>query len=222
MLAKELMARIDAYHAECFKTNPFFRAARNGTVSVEDFKRFLANIHHLISHTPIHLHAARQSAMHKGLLPLAGYYKTKLGEEEGHDEWSAADLEGLKARGASNATTADVTPGLHAMLRHNEINIDKDPALYLSHILFAEYFTVIATPPMVDELEKNCGLPRELMSVVRNHAELDKEHVAEWQEEIPKLVNETKQRKAMLASLERTIECYHSFCSDLLQKRKAA
>ena len=37
---------------------------------------------------------------------------------------------------------------------------------------------------MLEALEKNYNIPNEAMTVMGNHAELDKHHIDEWEEEV--------------------------------------
>ena len=215
MIGRQLMARVESYRDEVFTLNPMFRAARLGRVTAYDVRLFLFNVKVLLQHTPPHLRRAKARARALGMMDLAQYFATKLGEEVGHDAWADADLGELKKRGLVQHTDATIVPGMLRLLRHNEQTIDKDPTLYLAHILFAEYFTVIATPPFLAEITSRCGIPAAAMTAITNHAELDKEHVREWEELLPKLVSPALE-SSLLASLESTIDRYQDFCAGVM------
>lgn len=97
------------------------------------------------------------------------------------------------------------------LVRHIEKLIDKDPYLYLPYIYFAEYLCVLYGPKMAKALEENCGyLPRS-MTIIENHAELDKDHVDGWEETIQKIVDEKVYTQPFLAVLDETIHIHKTF-----------
>ena len=55
---------------------------------------------------------------------------------------------------------------------------------------------------MLEALEKN-NIPKEALSVLGNHAELDKHHIDEWEEEVSEFINIEKQRE-LLSSNQRS------------------
>ena len=93
--------------------------------------------------------------------------------------------------------------------------IDDDPALYLAYILFAEQLVVILGPEWLELLEARCGIPRSSMTVIGNHAELDKEHVESALEEIDDLVGDPRKLPRMRDALRRSIGFFDRFCVEV-------
>lgn len=222
MLAQRMRARIDAFRDEAFASHPFFLRIQQGRFTEAMLRLFLENVLHLVRHTPVHLRLAEHHTTRLARPALAAYYQNKLREEVGHDQWAEDDLKALdgKPPGGGRAqaeTTIRALPSMAAMLRYNEKNLRDAPELYLAHILFAEYFTVVATPPMVLALEEKCGIPRTCLSVLTEHAELDQGHVDEWSEVLPRLVDERQDAARLVASLEETMRLYAAFCREIAE-----
>jgi hypothetical protein len=108
-----------------------------------------------------------------------------------------------------------------AMIAFIERVIDEDPALYLAYILFAEYLVVLLGPQWLELLESRCGIPRTSMTVIGNHAELDREHVAEAFEVIDALVGDPQKLPAMRRVLRDTIACFEAFCRGVIEAADA-
>ncbi|MCX6128119.1 MAG: hypothetical protein NTX25_03530, partial [Proteobacteria bacterium] len=73
-----------------------------------------------------------------------------------------------------------VTSEMQTFVKANQAMIEKDPFGYFIYVLYAEYFTVLAGPPCLAAIEKNCKIPMSLMSIIGKHAELDRDHVQDW------------------------------------------
>jgi hypothetical protein len=93
--------------------------------------------------------------------------------------------------------------------------IDRDPVLYLSYILFAEYLIVLLGPEWLRMLEERCGIPRSSMTVIGNHIELDREHVEEALDQIDALVSDPHKLPSMRAVLLETFAYFDRFCADV-------
>lgn len=210
-LIRDMRARIEAYWDFLQTSDPYNRSILEGRLSPEMFSHFLVNVHTLVQHTPIHLNLAIRTAEARGLSALQKYFEQKLIEESGHDKWAEADIQNLKKR-KSNISVIDGTdPTMKSLLLNIESTIQKDPYLYLAYIFFAEYLTVLYGPTMNRALIEKCGYPAESMTVVENHAELDKDHVNDWEDVIVDLVDERIYRKLFLETLDQTITLHSEF-----------
>jgi len=219
MIGEALSDEMVRYAARVRQENPLFTKALDGTMSPPLIARYLANVHQLVLHTPVHLQRARKAAEARGDAELAKHFQHKLGEEAGHDAWAAKDREGLAKR--TGATAQDgVTASMARLLVHIEGLIDKDPALYLAYILFAEQLTVLMGSEWLELLESRCGVPRTLISVVGNHAELDKDHVADALDEIDELVGDPSKLPAMREALLASISKFDEFCVEVTSTSK--
>lgn len=214
MIGEALSEQIVRYVSKCRGSNPLFVRALDGTMSAPLIAKYLANVHQLVIHTPIHLVKARQIAAARGDHALATHFEHKLAEESGHDAWAARDREGL-ARRTGVVTPDAVVPTMTALILHIEALIEEDPALYLAYILFAEQLIVLMGGEWLELLETRCGIPKTLMSVVGNHVELDKDHVADALDEIDALVGDPAKLPAMREALVSSMLKFDEFCLEV-------
>ena len=198
-----------------------FAMAKSGRLTRPMVRTYIANVTYLIERTPGHLRRARERASALGDERLAGHYAHKLDEEEGHSVWGEADLESL-----SDVSTAglgsSVTPAIAACASYLTKIIDEDPALYLTHLAFTEYVTVLLGPELLADIESRCGVPRSSMTVVDNHIELDREHAEEGFGIIDDLVGDPKKLAPMRRALAGLLEHFDRFCEEVTADRATA
>ncbi|RZA26624.1 MAG: hypothetical protein EOP10_03000 [Proteobacteria bacterium] len=169
------------------KENEFFLASENGKLGQDQVVMLLKNLSHLTSQTPRHLKIAAVEARNRDLNDLARFFENKLDEEVDHDKWGENDVKAITGESFDPSQSTTATPEMSSFVEQNIVLIKKHPFLYTVYILWAELFTVMSTPKFLAQVEKSCGIPPEFMSILANHAELDKEHTAEWKEEVSKL-----------------------------------
>lgn len=224
MIANALRVEIEQYAARIKTSNPLFRSAENGTMTPERIGRYLASVHFLVSHTPIHLGRARDGARARGDTPLAEHYRHKIGEEQGHDLWAERDLRRVSEMAPSVptgvASTPDVARSMRRLAAWLPSVIDEEPSLYLAYILFAEYLTVLMGPEWLRLLEERCGIPRTSMTVIGNHAELDREHCEEAFEHIDRLVADPRRLPRMREVLRQSIVMFERFCAEIVESEQ--
>lgn len=220
MIADALRLEIERYSVRMRRSNPLYSRAADGTLTADHVARYLTAIHSLVLHTPVHLKDAEARARACGAVGLATHFREKLGEEQGHDEWAANDLNAVASRAAS--TTPAVHPEMQQLIAFIEHVIERDPELYLAYILFAEYLTVLLGAEWLDLLESRCGIPKRSMSVIGNHAELDKRHVGEALATIDALVAEPRKLPAMREVVTTAMARFDSFCRGILEETDGA
>lgn len=214
MIGEALRAEIDRYSIAMRRSNPLFTKAADGSLTAECIARYLANIHSLIGYTPIYLARARDRARYMGDDHLAAHFHHKLGEEAGHDAWAERDFQRV-SRQASKQIERNTVPAIRGLIDYLGGMIDEDPALYLAYILFTEQLIVILGPEWLMLLEERCGIPRSSMTVIANHAELDKAHVEEALEEIDDLVGDPRKLPKMREALLESIAYFDRFCAEV-------
>lgn len=175
MIAEILKRDIEEFYQKTLKQNPLFIKIMDGTVSMEEVGQFITDIHYLISHTPVFLEYAEQTAKRQGQTQLAAYFAEKIQEEDGHDQWAESDLNLIKMH--HKISQKKVSKSMNSLVRRLEELIGQKADYYVPYIFFAEYFTVIATPPAVTALKKNLNIDPMMLSVFIKHAEIDKHHV---------------------------------------------
>lgn len=216
MISDALRQDIERYSSVVKVSNPMFVRAADGTLGQENVARYLTNILHLLQHTPLYLERAKNRAMERGDGKLADYFERKLGEEAGHDEWAVSDIERFSTDFRVECSHG-IVPSLSELLEYLRDTIDEDPTLYLAYILFAEYFTVLEAPEWLALLEERCGVPRQFMSAVANHAELDKHHVHEGLDAIDALVADPSYLTSMREALRRSIGYFDRFMVEVAE-----
>lgn len=212
MLADALRLQIEQY-AETMKTeNPLYVRAAEGTLTPEHLARYLANIEATVKQSVVHFARARDVSAARGDAVLAAHFDQRIGEEVGHDAWAARDLRRVAPKSERRPA---VLPSLRALWEFLESTIDDDPAIYLAYILFGEYLIVLLGPTWLGLLEERCGIPRTSMTVVGNHAELDKDHVQTALEEIDDLVGDPSKLPRMRKVLTETFAHFDRFCAEV-------
>jgi hypothetical protein len=217
VIADALRTDIERFARRIEDENALFVGAAEGRITPSILASHLVNVRHLIRHTPVHLERARDRAVEAGEGALAEHFAEKLAEEQGHDRWADADLTRLRSRFGGEEPTGGPTPSLLGLLHHIEETIDRDPALYLAYILFAEYHVVLMGPRWLRLLEERCGIPASMLSVIGNHAELDQEHTAEGFEAIDALVPDPRMLAPMRETLRRSMELFQKFCAEAVE-----
>jgi pyrroloquinoline quinone (PQQ) biosynthesis protein C len=198
------------------RSNPLFYKAEDGTLTSRNISQYLANVHYLITHTPIHLARARDRARAVGDEPLAKHYSHKMGEEVGHDEWAERDISRVAPLLAA-PVKREVSASMRTLVEYVAGVIDEDPTLYLAYILFTEHLMVVGGAEWLQLLEERCGIPRSAMTVVGNHVELDREHVEEALETIDDLVGDPRKLPRMRRVIEETISLFERFCVEVTE-----
>lgn len=215
MIADALKSEIDRYAAEMVHRNAMFVGAAQGRLSPEKAGFYLFNLRHVLEMSPVHLERARVRALALGDDRLAEHYATKRAEELGHHRWAESDLRSLYEE-LGIARVGACSPALLGLLRHLEETIDRDPALYLAHVLFSEYLVTLMGPAWLALIEERCAIPARMFSAVSRHADLDKEHAADGLDAIDRLVPDPAQLGPMRALLRRVIVDFDRFSAEVM------
>jgi hypothetical protein len=215
MIADALRCEVEAYAAGMPRTNPLYYRAADGTLTPRHLTRYLASVHYLIAHTPMHLALAREGALARGDSQLADHFAHKLDEEQGHDAWAVRDFERMRAAAAA-AARLEPCDAMRDLVDYVSGVIAREPRHYLSYILFAEYLIVLLGPKWLELLEERCSIPRTSMTVIDNHAELDREHTDEALDLIDTLVPDPRDLAPMRCVMQSTIERFERFCFEVL------
>ena len=177
-ITSRMMGDIERYLDATLDTNPLFVGAKEGTVTPEIIGRYVTNVTHLVAQTQRHLNRAAEASAARGLNRLADWFNEKVHEEAGHDQWGEEDKQELSRRFAVTASPR-LLASTRALVGYISETIDYDPNLYLIYMLLAESGAVRVGPVFIRDLELRCGIPHSVVSILGNHAELDREHVQE-------------------------------------------
>lgn len=215
MIAQELKVSIERYAPQMQSENPLFCRARDGALGPEHLAHYLASVGFLIDHTQSHLRRAAVRARQDGNEALALYFEQKGGEERGHEQWARSDL--ARVRPIPHDARLQPVAAMRELVECIEQTIERDPVLHLPYMLFAEYFVTLLGPEWLRLLEERCGIPRSSMTVVNNHAELDREHAAEAFERVDELAGDPRYLDEMQGVIARTISLFGRICSEVVQ-----
>ena len=212
MIGNALRIDIEKYAADLSRRNVLFATTEAGTLSRDMIRRYVASLQFMLSLTPIHLTRAARRARELGDEQLARHFEEKLGEEVGHDAWAEQDLRSLQVE--RSARTADVTRAARELAGYLEEAIDRNPALYLAYIAFAEYITVMKGPEWLDLLETRCGIPKTSMTAVDKHVDLDRDHAEEGFAVVDDLVTDPRMLPQMREALATSTQHFDAYCAE--------
>lgn len=210
----DLKLRIEQYYESGKYSNPLFRKAASGQLHPMELQQYLRSTHYLVHHTPIHLKMAEEISRERKHVGLAEFFHAKRREEDGHDRWAESDLNHLEKK-FHPVEQRHVAKAILKLIQYNHSNIETDPALYLPYIFLAEYFTVLMGPTWLRDLEAKCGFTREMVSVVGNHIELDKDHIIHDLQALTNLVDAHLYRELFMTVLEECLGFYDAFATEI-------
>lgn len=218
--------RTREFHQHLKANNPFYKHVYAGSLTVDQLEMYLFNIKHSLKSTIPQCATGAKGSRKIGLEKLSKFFLHKIKEETGHDQWADEDLQKIASELTSHQESHKLLPEMQALIAFNNSLVKQDPRLYLIYMLFAEYFTVIAGPEFMEALEAKCHIPRSMISVVTKHAELDKDHVHEWEQTVRDCgVDLTIMEHQVDATLQTIMDKYFAFCAtvgSLHVKRTAA
>ena len=215
MNSRAVVAKIERYAIGMHRTNALFTRASAGELSPAMLSNYLFNMRILVQHGPEHLARAHRVALQRGHDELAAHYAEKREEELGHHVWAENDLGLVEARFGARPHGRPC-PGLLQLLRFIEDTIDRDPRLYLPYLLLAEYLIVLRVDEWLALLEARCGIPKEMVTILGAHAELDRHHTAEGIAVIDRFASEPALRAPMRQVVADALERFEAFCVSAL------
>lgn len=186
MLPDQLKAVIQDRTCLIVKTNPFLKRASEGQLSRKELSLYLFNLMHLFGVAPQYLRAASESSKTRGWIELSEFMESKIPEETGHDRWARDDLQKL---GDLNSEYLKITPAIQELIDYTGFLAASDPRKYLVYMSFVEYFTVLAGPKFLQDLETKCGISVDEVTAVSKHEQSDKNHIEADFEMISKLLS---------------------------------
>lgn len=209
--AAKLSREIHSYVEFAFTEIPLFRDAKHGRVKAEHLLKYVASATELVRHTPKHLQLAVNESEKRGLNGLAHYFKQKIKEEVGHDQWGEQDSRNIKEKFSLNSSPWPA-PEMYSMIEKIEALIRFNPRLYPGYILLAEQFCVEITPRWIPDLIEHCGFSADMISIIGNHGELDKHHIIDGVCEIDALELSPLEQNDCSHAVKSIFSAYTVFC----------
>jgi hypothetical protein len=98
--------------------------------------------------------------------------------------------------------------------------IELDPSVLMAYAFFIESLVLQIGPPLLGDIESRCGIPREMLSVIGNHVQLDAHHTIEGAQEIERFLSQHPEKTpAFEAITRRTMYLFADFCSEVCEDR---
>jgi len=215
MVSHIVKAEIEQFFLKMKETNPLFENARNGKLTAAHVNTYLHNLHFLLYQTMPCLTLARRRAAEDGNARLEKFFLDKMGEEEGHDEWAKADMSNVRERFGIASSDPDYSRYVLNLIGYLKSTISREPSLYIVYMMLVEYFTVLAGPEWIEDLEKKCGIPRTMVSAVSNHVELDRDHVVEDMQLLDEVFHQSGELEKVRVVLHDCMELLEGLSCDL-------
>ncbi len=198
MLSQILLRDVESY-ATRLRESSLLTRAKTRALPPEAIGLYLAGLRYL-THAGVQLLSrAADCADRKADEGIADHLRKKLEEEVGHYRWADNDIHNLE-RLFKIRVGRQASPALRNLMAFLADEIDARPAHFLAYTLLVEHVTVVVGPEWLETLERHSGVLPSNLSIVRNHVELDREHVEEGLTDIDLLVD-----PADLDGMRRTI-----------------
>lgn len=215
MIASSIRQEILDYAERTRVSNAFMLRAAEGRLPGDAVARYLASLRYMLEWTPTHLQRSFSIAEERGAEKLAAYFAQKLREEQGHDAWAASDVRALVQQFKLQERPAPV-PSMVELARYLGHLIERDPRLYLTYILWAEFITAQLGTELVGYLEQRCGVARGSLSAVVKHVELDGDHADSGFYEVDALVEDPDFLPRMRETMVQFTQMFEQACREMV------
>jgi hypothetical protein len=233
-IASTIKREIDDYACAIPRTNRLYIAAESGRLTQGHVKAYVDGLLVQIRGIMDVFRRAERRAESVGNAPLAAFFRHKIREEAGHDVWAVRDLAAMpeadaRPEGADDETSppdSRVQPrargAIEQLLEYLDEVVIEEPTLLLGYMFLAEYLTVAVGGSFLQLLEDKCGIPQTKVTVVANHVELDRDHVAEGMIALDELVGDRDIAPRMLEVVREGLRFYEAFWNEVLATSQAA
>jgi hypothetical protein len=225
---------IDEYARAIPRTNRLYLAAEGGQLTQGHVKAYVNGVLVQIRGAMGVLRRAERRAELVGNAPLAAFFRHKISEEVGHDAWAERDLASMpEPAGPTGDGLDEASPpqsvarprargAIERLIEYLDEVVVEEPALILAYIFLAEYLTVVVGGSWLRLLEDKCGIPQAKVTVVANHVELDRDHVAEGMRVLDDLAGAPELGPRMLEVVRESLRFYEAFWDEVLATTRAA
>ncbi len=215
MIADILKTTVEQLALESCRSNRLWQYAMDGRATPRMVASYLRSLEYMVGSTGSCLTRARASARVLGKSDLEQFFAHKLAEELGHDEWARGDIEVLAA--SRGGLVSDAVPGIIGLIDFTKETIDRDPELYLAYMFWAEYMTTLVGGEFCRALVQRCGVPRDALTCVERHVELDAEHADDEMDAIDRLVCDPRKVDAMRKVVIEAAGLFDQACAQMVE-----
>ena len=203
---------------ELRQTSALATLVKQGKITPRAIALYLESLRYLFSHSPELLRAAAQRSDALGRAGLGNYFRAKVHEEQGHDNWASSDLARLPT-----SITAGIRPA-QAVVQLVELQramIARDPMCYAAYVLWAEYLTALLGAEWLAALAA-FGYSKEQLSSVAKHLDADREHAPRGFEEIDSLWQAEPSTRVVIEGVEDASRLFRGFCDEICAEAQRA
>ncbi|MEO5969905.1 MAG: hypothetical protein ABIQ95_08255 [Bdellovibrionia bacterium] len=210
MLSEKVKERIEDYSKVMLKSNPFAIAAREGRLTEKNVVVYLTNLMWIFKQHSYKIEHASKRAKAMGLNQISDFMADKYVEELDHYQWPQEDLKSLGVT-ANIARPEGITSSAVQMISFLDELIERNPSLFIVYMALLEYFTVLAAPEFLQNIEKKCGIPASHFTAISKHVVADEKHVLEGFQMIGAFASSRENAIDVLATLEQSIVLVDDF-----------
>jgi len=200
------------------QTSALALLVKQGKITPRAIALYLESLRYLFAHSPELLRTAALRSDQLGRTGLGNYFRGKVHEEQGHDNWASSDLARLPAAVSAGVRPAQAVVELVALQR---VLIARDPICYAAYILWAEYLTTLLGAEWLAALAAS-GYSREQLSSVAKHLDADREHAPRGFGEIEALWKAEPSAAAVFEGVEEAAQLFRLFCDQVCAEAQYA
>ncbi|MGE0616974.1 MAG: hypothetical protein AB7P04_15190 [Bacteriovoracia bacterium] len=204
MISEVIRKTIEDETNNILAENRLVAKVKSGQLDPRDFRLYLYNLKYAFSNTPPNLERAARLAAERGHSLVSEFMLEKLSEEIGHDLWPEADLKKTSDLANPEGENLYVTQATKDLMDYTAAVVTEDPRVYLSYLTFTEYFTVLAAPQFLQDMEDKCGIAKDKVSAIANHEESDREHSKEDFKVFDQLEMDDQLREQLVTAVKRS------------------
>lgn len=174
MLSKVTEIEIKAFADTLSTRTKLLQLAEQGALNAEGMATYLHGLRQLFLGSCGNIAYAAERCTQIGRHELAVYFRDKYSEERGHDQWASADLKALP-----DDTKPQPAPSVQRLVDYQRVLIEREPALFVVYMLWAEQFTILLGERWLRALATS-GFND--VTAISKHLEADVGHVHEGYE----------------------------------------
>ena len=215
VIADILKTTVEQLAVGSCRSNLLWQYALDGRATPRMVASYLESLKYMVGSTAPCLARARDSARALGNFDLARFFEEKLAEEVGHDDWARADIAALDA--SNGVAVGDPVEGIVDLIAFTRDTIDRDPELYLAYMFWAEYMTTLVGGEFSRALVHRCGIPKQALTCLDRHVELDLAHADEGMDMLDRFVTDPRKVDAMRAVVTTAAGLFDRACGQMVE-----
>jgi hypothetical protein len=203
---------------ELRETSALAMLVKQGRITPRAIALYLESLRYLFAHSPDLLRSAAQRCDELGRTAMADYFRNKVHEEQGHDNWASSDLARLPAAISEGVRPAQAVIELVTFQRRL---ISRDPMCYAAYVLWAEYLTALLGAEWLAALAAS-GYSRDQLSSVAKHLEADREHAPRGFAEIEAFWQAEPAGAVVFEAVADAARLFRAFCDEICAEAQRA